>query len=202
MKLPANTDEKALLLRLRDGDGAAFEKIYHLYSGRIYGNILKLVKEKEAAQELLQDVFVLVWEKRLSIDVERSFSSYLFTISRNLVYNFMKRLAVEKKMYAHFSNFNSELYLHVAEDFDQKENADILKRAIHALPPQRRKIFTLCKIEGYSYDQVSQMLNISTSTINDHIVKATRTLKQQLGAVNPINAVVILSFLFSNLDQL
>src|SRR5689334_14892813 len=91
-------DEKELLARLRQDDRKAFDRIYHHYNLKIYGNVLRMVKNEDDAQELLQDVFLKVWEKRHHIDPERSFKAYLFRISQNLVYNFFRDVSIERKV--------------------------------------------------------------------------------------------------------
>jgi RNA polymerase sigma-70 factor (family 1) len=184
--------EKEILLRLRADDQRAFEEFYKIYSGRIYRTIVSMIKDREVAQELLQDVFIKVWEKRLDIDPENSFQSYLFTISRNMVYNYLRRTSLKLQIHAYLSASRSELYTHVEEEIHYKEIEETLNSAILRLPAQRRKIFILCKIDGKSYEEVSKLLGISTATINDHIVKATHFLKIDLGNMDRTLSLVSL----------
>lgn len=76
--LPFDSEEKYLLSLLKEGDYAAFESIYHNYSLRILGRIIRLVRSKHIAEEVLQELFLKVWEKREQIDLNRSFRSFLF----------------------------------------------------------------------------------------------------------------------------
>ncbi|MHB8207634.1 RNA polymerase sigma factor [Mucilaginibacter sp.] len=172
-------DEKELLIKLRSGDEQAFDQLYARYSLRIYGNILKMVKDADIAQELLQDVFFKVWEKRYTIDPELSFKSYLFKISKHLVYNFFRRESIDKKVKDYIASISTEIHTSVEDEWAYKESKQLLEQAIERLPPQRKLVYTLCKLEGKSYDEVSSILNISTSTISDHIVKATRFIKEK-----------------------
>ncbi|MVT09600.1 RNA polymerase sigma factor [Chitinophaga tropicalis] len=170
--------EQALLNGLKQGDHASFARLYDLYSERLYGNLLKLVKHAETAEELLQDIFIQVWEKRHTIEIHTSFRAYLFRIGENKVYDFYRKLRRDKALYAYVKAAASEQYTHIEESLLYRENAELLQNAIATLPPQRRQIFELCKIQGKSYQEVSALLGISTSTINDHIVKATRSIRQ------------------------
>jgi len=170
--------EKEWLQRLREDDQTAFTQLYHLYSARLYGNLLKLVKSPEAAEELLQDIFILVWEKRHTIEIHTSFRSYLFRIGENKVYDFFRKLRLDKNMYAHVKATASSQYTHIEEALLTQENARLLQAAVETLPPQRRQVFELCKIQGKTYQEASGLLGISVSTINDHIVKATRSIRQ------------------------
>ena len=168
--------EKELLSQVREGDVKAFEEVYKTYSPRLYSSILKIVKSVAVTEELLQDTFQRIWEHRKTIDISRSFKSYLFTIARNLVYDYFNKTSRQKLM---------ERYLQVKEQgaagfrhqLEEKESEVLLEKAVHQLPPQRKLVYTLCKIEGKSYEDVSKTLGISVSTISDHIVKATKTIK-------------------------
>jgi len=187
-------EEKENLLALRSGCQTAFRQIYTLYSGRIYLNIRKMVKSEENAVELLQEVFIKVWDKRELIDPEQSFRSYLFQIAKYTVYNFIRKNNLEKQIQAYLSRHNTQLYSHVEEQLDEKQDEQWLSQTIEQLPPQRRLIYKLCKIEGKSYAEVSTLLRISTSTINDHIVKATKYIKERHGVLDK-STLLIASFI-------
>jgi RNA polymerase sigma-70 factor (family 1) len=170
--------EQELLVKLAEGDEYAFEQLYLIYSPKIYRKIVQLVKQTAIAEELLQDVFVKIWEKRESLDNQKSFKSYLYTIAKNMVVDLFRRAALDRQMLEKFIVDNTELYYPFdgIDDPEVKSKA-IIQKALDTLPPQRKRIYTLIKLEGKSYEEVAQMLSISTSTINDHVVKATKSLK-------------------------
>jgi len=171
-------NEQQLLNGLQQGDQGCFDQLYNLYSEPLYINLLKLVKHPETAEEILQDIFIQVWEKRSTIDIHTSVSGYLFRIGENKVYDFFRRARRDKVLYAHVKAAASEQYTHIEETLLFRENEQLLQAAVAALPPPRRQVFELCKLQGKTYEQVSAQLGISTSTINDHIVKATRSIRQ------------------------
>lgn len=187
-------NEKELLSRLRQGDQEAFTQLYHLYSERLYRNLLALVKSEQLAEEILQDIFVQFWEKRATIDIQSSFRSYLFRIGENKVHDFYRKARRDQKLHAYIKAAASEQYTHIEEALLSRENAGLLQQAIDTLPPQRRQVFEYCKLQGRSYREVSELLGISTSTINDHIVKATRDIRQFIYANQKIAMAL---FLFS-----
>lgn len=170
-------NEKELLFQLSQGSEQAFEKIYQFYSPRLYGKFIKLVKSEPVASELLQEVFLKIWELRQSIDPEKSFRSYIFKIAENKVYDFFRKLASDKKLREQLLKDGEEHYSHIEENMTRKENTIIVRRAIRLLPPQRQEIFRLCRLDGRSYKEVSGALGISTSTISDHIVKANHYIR-------------------------
>jgi RNA polymerase sigma-70 factor (ECF subfamily) len=180
MSLPNQLTEYEWLHRLQKGDEQAFKELYRLYSPRLYGNLIKLVKNEAIARELLQDVFVRVWKHRHDIDPKQSFRAYCFRIAENLVTDFFRKAACDRKLTEYLMRAASDHDLSTEEHIDFRESRDLLHRAMCLLPPQRRQVFELCKMEGRSYAEVSQLLGISTSTISDHIVKATRAIKKYL----------------------
>ena len=161
-----------------NGSENAFEKIYQLYSPRLYGKLLKLVKSESHAKEILQDVFMKIWEHRNSIDPEKSFRSYLFKIAENKVYDFFRKAAREKNMESKLIAFSTANYSVIDEFISGDENLAKLQQAIELLPPQRQAVIRLCKLEGKSYKEVSELLGISVSTISDHIVKGTKSIRE------------------------
>jgi RNA polymerase sigma-70 factor (ECF subfamily) len=96
------------------------------------------------------------------------------------MYDFLRQSIRDQKRRDYLLIAASEKYTHIEEGLLSKENMNIILAAIESLPPQRKQVFKLCKIEGLSYEEVSVRLGISTSTISDHIVKATRSLRNQM----------------------
>ncbi|MGN6540380.1 MAG: RNA polymerase sigma factor [Ginsengibacter sp.] len=190
-----NLNEKDLVTQLRDGDHDAFKQLYQLYSWRLLGFLIKLTKSDLYAAELLQDTFIKLWENRKGLDPNLSFRSYLFRIAANNVYDFFRKAAQDHRLQESIMKGACEKYQHVEEDLFSKENEQILRDAINLLPPKRRHIFQLIKIEERSYDEVSALLNVSVSTINDHIVKATKSIREKLEQYHIAEFSMILLFL-------
>ena len=172
--------QKELLVELAEGSESAFEEIYKLYSPRLFGRLLKLVKSSSVAEEILQDVFLKLWEHRKSIDSERSFRSFLFKIAENKVYDFFRSVARDKKRAAELIVLSTTRYTEIEEFFLFDEKSVAVQRAIDTLPAQRQQVFRLCKLDGKSYKEVSELLGISLSTISDHIVKGKKTIREYL----------------------
>ncbi len=108
--------EKEILLRILQGDELAFEKIYRLHSPKLYGKLLKLLKSVPQTEEILQDVFLKVWEYRASIDPEKSFGAFLFKIAENKAYDFFRKAARDKKLNAELIALSTLNYV-VLEEF-------------------------------------------------------------------------------------
>jgi len=172
--------EEVYLTRLINADREAFAFFYEKYSAALYQKLYKMVKISEIADELLQDVFLKVWLKKETIDSERPFKAWLYTIAQNTVYDYYRKLAQDKKMQDHLMNTFAAFYNQTEDYIYNKERSAVLQEAIDQLPPQRKEIFRLCKLEEKSYKEVAEHLNISVSTVSNQLVQATKAVKDHV----------------------
>ncbi|MFZ4261655.1 RNA polymerase sigma factor [Sphingobacterium sp. HJSM2_6] len=180
MHTDGHVDDEMLLMQIQQGSEKAFTQLYEKYANRIYINLIKLVKDRDVAQELLQDVFLKIWDKKSTITIEKSFPAYLNTIARNLAFNFSKRISLNENYLTSVIQHNPSQYSHVEENIMLNEIQSLYDQAIAELPPKRKSVYLLCKVEGKSYDEAAQILGLSSSTISDHMVKATRFIKNRI----------------------
>lgn len=170
-------DETELLRQLRQGDRRAFEVVYHRYKRRMAGNLTRLLKSPDLVDETLQELFTRLWVHRENIDVNRPIKAYLFGIARHLTTDLFRRAAREEKYRVHLQVAFEESHDPVEEVFLSDDRLQLLEVAIAQMPPQRQRVFRLCKLEGKSYEEVSRLLHISTATINVHITQANAQLQ-------------------------
>src|SRR5688572_17768181 len=162
--MTANKDsynEPALVQELQKGNKDAFFELYERYHPAIYKYIIKFIKIPEQAEDILQEVFLKIWIHRERIDTNLSFQAYLYRISRNQAFKALKKIASDNEL-----RLKVMLeFQHTVKDADNKalwaQYESILKSAIGKLPPQRQKIFRLCREDGKSYKEISCELNIS-----------------------------------------
>ncbi|MDR2271087.1 MAG: sigma-70 family RNA polymerase sigma factor [Sphingobacterium sp.] len=171
-------DNAILLLQLAKGNQKAFETLYYAYRTQIFGRILKQVRSVEFAQDIVQDVFVKVWQNRAQIDVSKNFKSYLYTIAQSTVYDYFRKIASDQAKSEQLMILSKGICANdIEEEVSYKEMEKYLNDILDIIPERCREVYVLCKLEGRSYDEVSKLLNISTATINNHIVKATSIIK-------------------------
>lgn len=175
-----NMSEKELLINMQEGNLHAFDVIYDRYSLKIYRTLLKMVKEELLAEELLQNIFIKIWDKKQLIDPELPFGAFLFRVTERMVYDHYRKVGREERLKKEVISTYNVLDCNTEETLHYKETLGVLYTAIDQLPIQQRQVFTLCKMEGRSYAEVSEILGISISTINGHIVKSTKTIKHYL----------------------
>jgi len=173
-------NEQDLLAELRLGNERAFRLLYDRYSRSIYGNILKLVRNEEVADDLLQDVFTKIWEHREHIEPHLSFRAYLFICSRHFVFNFQRRLKLEMETAMQMAAEYDDVDDAVTDLLHAKEAKALMEAAVNQLPSQRQRVFRLCKLDGLSYQEVAHILGISVATVRDHMVKANKSIREWL----------------------
>ncbi len=170
--------EKKLLLSLKNGDSNALSSLYDLYVDQLYFFVLKTAKSPELAEDVLQDVFIKIWENRSSIDPTKTVKPYLYTVARRHLLNLLKRASHEKviidkiKQYTPLSERSTDIQL------DFAETNTILNDALDQLGPRSRAVFVLCKLEGLTYKQVADQMGIAEGTVNSQVVKATKSIKK------------------------
>ncbi|WP_223578044.1 RNA polymerase sigma factor [Sphingobacterium sp. GVS05A] len=198
MKNIAYTTESEMLLRLKAGDQLALEELMSRYKGPLALSMSRLIKSREDIEELLQELFLRVWKNRENLDPER-YLGYLYKIAQNLVYDRLRKAAREKRLSVDYFAHIIEAYSHIEEGIFDKELLAVLQRGIQQLPEQRRRVFELCKIEGKSYEEVSQLLSISVATVNSHITNANASIKAYFKQHPELASMVLLVFLFANI---
>lgn len=198
MQLIKTPNERELLLLLKESNEHAFFELYQLYKDAIGLKLLRLLRNDALAEEILQDVFMKVWENRSKIDPDLSFKAYLYRIAQNLAIDVLRRASKEKHIFDQISHASTELYSHIEEHIFKQENEALLYRVVDKLPPQRKRIFIMFKIEGKSYKEISEELGIAPSTIAEHIYKATAFLKEYLTTPSGLQLAIII---YLALDQ-
>lgn len=194
----SHTEEKDLVARLCNGDEAAFSSLYLKYANLVFSRIKRLVHDHAAAEELTQDVFFQIWTKRDRFDPTLPFKAILMQTAKGIAINFYKKAIREARYREQLIASGSAHSNEVEEAVFFNETRKILEEAICKLPPQRLRVFTLCKIEGKRYEDVAAELGVSVGTIKDHMAKAMRFLKQEImvkGESSLLSALFIAWFL-------
>lgn len=189
--------EKKLINRLKRGDERAFKKLYDKYASEIYGFSLSLVKSKDHAEEIVQDVFLKIWNLKEDLDSDLSFKSFLFTIAKNLSLNILNKAANDL-------DFRNELF-HTKEKFSSttqnhllnKEYNLIKKTAINSLSEGRKQIFLMSRERGMSYEEISNELGVSVNTVKTQMKKALKSLRFYLSKYDDFDFIIVLTIYFT-----
>lgn len=194
-----NTLDAVLVERLHENEVAAFDTLYWKYHEVVYRNILKLVKETAVAEDILQEVFIKLWEKRQEIRASQSVAGWLFVISFNLSVNYSRKKLREQTFHQKLLALAPGEESGTDRKALQEVQYHLLEQAIAELSPQRRRIVTLCKLEGKTYEEVANELNISRNTVKEHLSAAMVKLNDYIQK-NAEHRYVLLFLLFLNRD--
>lgn len=175
-------DEKELLVRMQQGDRGAFEAIYNHYKHRLAATLIRLLRDDELAKDVLQDLFMRIWNSRGQIDAGQPFRAYLYRIAENLVIDHYRKAARNHTMQAAMLRADYDVHRQTEERIFAKDELAYVRSIINKLPQQQRRAYVLHKFEGKSYREISELMNISPSTINKHIYAAHKFVKEQLAA--------------------
>ena len=185
--------ESELIALLQQNDEGALRPLYELHVKPLYYFILRIAKSRQLAEDVVQDVFVKLWDSRQQIDAEQPFKTYLYTIAKRHLLNLLKRVQHESQIMEHIRK--SVLTGENTTDLqlDYSESNVLLKEAIDKLPPQCKAVFVACKIDGKSYKQVAEDLGVAEGTVHAHMVKALKLTKAYMNYGNAI--LLVLAYL-------
>jgi len=189
----------ALFKLMSQGDQEAFTILYRKHHQGVYNFLLRMIKVPVLAEDLMQDVFLKIWEDCQNIHVTVSFSSYLYQAARHKAIDALRRIAHEPVLedeVRHRLASGLDDFMHPAYEWRQYEY--LLNQAIEALPPQRRRAFELVRQEGKKYEEAAALMGITRNTLKQHISLAVKSIRQFLmdqGVAIPI--VLLCYWLFS-----
>lgn len=188
-------DEVKLVSLLTEGDKIAFSKLYEHYSPALLHKLNRLLPTEELMLEIHQMAFVRLWDMRAKIIPGQSIWPLIHTIARNLAVDYFRRSATDEAVRKALLT-QATLYYELDEPTDAMEQlSDELSKAIDKLPTKRKEIFLLCKFQGKSYEEAAKIHGVSVGTIKDHMAKAMRFLKQELGTKLFMLLITLLSLL-------
>ncbi len=160
---------------------SAFDLIYKKYSRRLYGFVLRYVKQETDAEEIVQEVFIKIWKSRDAINTYSSFESFLFTIAHNATVNLLKKRVPEQKYKEYVKSLQhiDESY-ELTDEIYYKELIDKFQDLLKELSPRQQEIYQLSREEGLSHKEIAEKLGISTNTVKNHLVTTLSFFKKKL----------------------
>ena len=174
-------NEKRLLTELKNGSFHAFERLYNMYSGKLYNFIMRISSGNQyMAEEVVQSAFIRVWEVRERVEPESSFISFLCTIAKNLLMNMYQRQTVEYVYNEYLKNTGVDRDSQTEESIDLRFLNEYIDSLAEELPVQRKKIFILSKRQNYTNKEIAEMMGISESTVATQLSLAVKFMREQL----------------------
>jgi RNA polymerase sigma-70 factor (family 1) len=173
------SDEKLLAL-LKDGHEEAFDHLYFRYRNKLLSVAYNRLKSREIAEEIVQDVFTDIWQKRQTLQIRNKLSSYLCTAIKYAVLDHIRSQNTKDSYVAEMMKVTERAALSVEHAVEFYELDFHLNKSIEALPEKCREVFTLSRYENYSVREIAEKLDISPETAKYHIAHALKTLRLNL----------------------
>jgi len=169
--------DRELAARIQQGDKDAFRLFFERYQASLLSFLISKGTPRDDAEDLLQTAFLIIWEKRDDIRPERSLRSFLYTIAYNRMLNLFRDRKGQDPEYAYKladSGVNPE------EEAGNRQALETMQRALERMPEKRRRVFELCYLQGLSYKEAAQVLDVVHKTVENHMGLALKELRTAL----------------------
>jgi len=187
--------ESKLLLRFQAGDMLAFDSIYKKYNRRLFNFAYYLLKSREDSENIVQEVFVKIWENRDKIKNHDAFSSYIFTIAHNTIISLIREKLKDNKFKEHLLSLQEPFEDTIHADLEFSEIQKQATVAITKLTDRQREIYLLHREENLTYREIAEKLNISVNTVANHMANALKLIRKQLNSSSLLTTLFIFLFL-------
>ncbi len=158
-------------------DYAYYMKCFDLYYQGLINFVYSLIRDEEVAKDIVNDVFLILWDRRKELNPQKSVKSYLFTITKNHALNYLKHQCVIKQ-YEQYQSCEQDTE---EDDWNEYEfKLEKVKRVFVSLPEKQQEVVRKCCVEGKKYKDVASELNISVSTVKTHLLRAMKFLRSKL----------------------
>lgn len=168
---------------MREGDEDAFSDLFREYYKQLYLFAVRFVKDPATAENIVQDVFVIMWEQRNKINISSNVKSYLYTSVKNHSLNYIKResrlLTIDEQLDMVKDKMDSP-----EESFISNESYIAIHKAIEQLPEKCRRIYVMKRYDELSYEEIGEILGISVNTVKTQMKRAIKKLKEKLSFLN------------------
>ncbi|MCW0481624.1 RNA polymerase sigma factor [Gaoshiqia sediminis] len=173
---------KNILLQLKEGNPKAFNSIFRHYNQRLYFFALGYLKSEKEAEEIVQETFLKLWERREHLDLTLSFHAYLFKIAFNFIQKRLQRQVKDDELKHELADELVNFDQHTSNLVNYHHLLQHINRLIGQLPPRQAQILKLRKLDGYSTSEISDMLRLASKTVEAHLTAALKFLKEKLNA--------------------
>jgi len=172
--------DKELIVLLRAGDRGAFTQVYNRYWSSMYAHVYKMLRNREEAMDLVQDLFSALWLKSSELNPETKLSGHLYLSARNRVFNLIRQNRVKNDYLGAVIKFAEESGTEMMEQLDEKDLMEAIEAEIRNLPEKMREVFELSRKHNLSHKEIAQQLGISDQTVRKQVQNALRILKPRL----------------------
>jgi len=191
--METHLDIQLLIRQLNEGNEKAFDRIYKIFSPRVFSFAFSFLRDRSEAEEIVQEVFLKIWDKRQHLSPSGSFESFLFTISKNTILNNIRETKYHR-VFLEYKRFNPDPDPVLDHELNCRELETIYQEAIDKLSPRKKEIFILNQKHALTYNEIAQKLGISIKTVRNQMDAASAEIRHLISRLE-ITGLLIL-FLF------
>jgi RNA polymerase sigma-70 factor (ECF subfamily) len=187
--------EKELLLKVAEGDEDAFTRLFYAYKGKLFSFILDLTLSEAKAEDILQDVFLKIWQARGELGKVENFNAYIFRAAQNRAIDQLRKFSRETLLLRDFSRQGIDPSGRPDEAMLYRQMQQRIGEAVDHLPLKQKQVYLLHKEEGLPHDEIAQKMGLSVSTVQNHMFRAVGNIRAYLGqyyADVPLYVILIL----------
>ncbi|WP_291529827.1 RNA polymerase sigma-70 factor [Bacteroides sp. UBA939] len=173
-------DDKELVALVKEGNNDAFSSLYRQYWGKVYNFSKLYIRSAQEVEEIVQEVFVKVWETRDRLDEAENFKGYLFIITRNLIFNNFRKSFNEDFYKVSVLDAIEESSCNIEEEIIANNLKEYIDQLIKEMPARQKEVFSLSRENHLSYKEIAGKLDISEKTVERHINEALKYLKRNI----------------------
>jgi len=180
---------------IKNGDKESYSNFFRACYEHYVRFAYRYVKSKDQACDLVQEAFIKLWKNREQLDPAKSLKSYMFTIVRNLSLNHIRDHKNKLESIDDREISLDALIIHQEQNTNDsyiKQTVKVIKKLIKKLPERQREAFELSRFDGLQHDEIAEVMNISARTVNNHIVSACNTLREEYEILNRRDKVIAL----------
>lgn len=175
-----SNNESNLIVKLKTGDKSAFEEIFNLYKAKLYFFSLSYLHSKTEAEDVVQKVFIGLWEHREKLNESLPVKGYLYKATINHIYNYFKHQSIRRKHMEQTIIHQIDGDDSAQKTIDYNELTKSIDNLIARLPQKQQEIFKLSRWEGLSHHQISQQLGLSVRSVENHIYRILKYIKENI----------------------
>ena len=172
-------EDKALIIALKNGDEEAFTSLYHRYCNKVYKFCSLYFTNNSSAEEVVQEVFIKLWDIRSYVNENENLEGLLFIITRNMVFDNTRKYFNESFYHISILAAYDKAY-DIEEELHAKDLKVYIDRLVNELTPRQKEIFCMSRYEHLSYKEIAEKLNITPKTVERHINDALKYLKKNI----------------------
>jgi RNA polymerase sigma-70 factor (ECF subfamily) len=173
----------------------AFDILYNKYCKQVYKFAFSILKSPEEAENLVQDVFLNLWENRNNVEKNSSIKSYVFTIAYNSSISILRKKVRESEYVEYLKSLQEVREEPVDAGFEYKELTNKLEKIINELPQRQKEVYMMHRIEGLKYMEIAKLLKISVNTIENHMSRALKTIRERLDNYSLLSILFLYLFI-------